>query len=322
MSGGFQRVNPISDAFIRGPARLLVEPVTAVYPQNLGQIINLASTGYTTEVQTLTVTGTPTGGAFTLAFMSVQTAPIAWNATSAAVSAALQTLPGIGNGGVTVSGGPAPATPFVITFAGANASLAQPLITVPASGMLLTGGTTPAAAVVRTTAGFGVFDPVGSWTELGSTKSGVSIDRNNTETTIDVDQILQAVLSIPDEWEMTITTEFAETTLENLQLAWEGGTITTDSTQTPNERHLPLGGPLAYTQKRLAVMHQKTVGPSASRIRANVFRIVQRSPQSSRMTYNKTGNQQTIPHVFRAFADTSVSDPKAMFGEVIEQLFA
>jgi hypothetical protein len=119
---------------------------------------------------------------------------------------------------------------------------------------------------------------------------------------------------------MTITTELADTTLENLQLCWEGGAITTDATQSPNERHLPLGGPLAYTQKRLAVVHQKTIGPSASRIRAHVFRIVQRSPQASRITFNKTGPQQTIPHVFRAFADVSVADPAARFGEVMEQL--
>ena len=319
---GFQRVNPVSDAFIRGPARLLVEPVTAIYPPNLGSIINLSTGPYVSEVQTLTMSGAPSAGTFTLAFMSVQTAPIAYNATSAAIQAALQSLPNIGSGGVTVSGGPLPTASVVITFAGANANAAQPLIMIPASGMQLTGGTSPALTNVRTTAGNGLFDPVGAWIDLGSTKSGVSIDRNNTETMIDVDQILQAVLSIPDEWEMTVTTEFAETTLENLQLAWEGGSINTDVTQTPNERHLGMGGPVAYTQKRLAIVHQKTVGPSAQRIRANVFRIVQRSPQSSRMTYNKTGNQQTIPHVFRAFADPTVPDPKYQFGEVIEQLFA
>jgi hypothetical protein len=319
---GFQRVNPVGDAFIRGPARLLVEPVTALYPSNLGSIINLASTGYTSEVQTLTMTGTPTGGSFALAFMSVQTAAIAYNAAPAAIQAALQSLPGIGSGGITCTGGPLPTTPVICTFAGSNASAAQPLIVVPASGSLLTGGTTPSVSAVRTTAGFGLYDPVGSWTDLGSTKSGVNIDRNNTETQIDVDQVLQSVAAIPDEWEMTIATEFAETTLENLQLTWEGDTITTDATQSPNERHLAMGAPLAYTQKRLAVVHQKTLGPSASRIRAHVFRIVQRSPQSSRLTFNKSGNQQTIPHTFRAFADTNVTDPLARFGEIIEQLFA
>lgn len=319
---GFQRVNPIGDAFIRGPARLLVAPLTQVYPATLGAIINLSATGAVSEQQTITITGGPTGGTFTLAFMSVQTAPIPFNATSAQIVAALSALPGIGAGGVTASGGPVNTTPVVVTFAGPNAGSAQPLILAPLSGAAFTGGTTPAIAVTRTVAGFGLYDPQPGWTELGSTKSGVSIDRNNTETQIDVDQILQALLAVPDEWEMTVTTEFAETTLENLQIAWEGGTITTDATQTPNERHLPMGGPLAYAQRRLAVLHQKTIGPSANRIRAHVMRSVQRSPQTSRLTFNKSGNQQTIPHVFRAFADPAIADPYARFGEVIEQLFA
>lgn len=319
---GFQRTNPIGDAFIRGPGRLLVAPITTAYPTNLGQIINLALTGYVSEIQSIAISGAPTGGSFTLSFMSVQTAPIAWNATATAVAAALSSLPGIGSGGVTATGGPLPTTPVVVTFAGANAQSAQPLILAPASGQSFTAGTSPAVAVTRTTPGFGLYDPVGTWTELGSTKGGISIDRNNTETQIDVDQILQAVAAIPDEYEMTVTTALAETTLENIQVAWEGGAITTDITQTPNERHLPMGAPLAYTQRRLAVVHQKSLGPSASRIRAHVFRIAMRSPTASRITFNKSGDQQTIPSVFRGFADASVGDPAARFGEVIEQLFA
>lgn len=322
MPGGFQRVTPIGDGFIRAPARILCCPVTSAYPANLSQIVNLASGGYTTEVQTLTMTGTPTGGSFALAFQSVATAAIPFGATSAQVVTALTALPGIGSGGVTASGGPFPATPIVVTFAGGNANLAMPLITVPSTLQALTGGVSPAVTTARTTAGFGLYDPVAPWVEIGSTKTGIHKDRNNTETLIDVDQILNAVLAIPDEWEMTVTTSFAETTLENIQLAWEGGAITTDITQSPNERHLPMGAPLAYTQKRLALIAQKTIGPSANRIRADVFRIVTRSPQSSRMSYDKTGPQQTIPQVFRAFADPTVGDPAARIGEVIEQVFA
>lgn len=317
---GFQRVNPIGDAFIRGPARLLVEPITAIYPPNLGSIINLAASGYTTEVQTITMTGTPTGGTFTLAFGSVQTAPIPYNATATQIAAALTALPGIGAAGVTTTGGAFPTTAIVVTFAGANASSAQPLITAPASGSALTGGTSPAVTVVRTTTGFGLYDPVGSWTELGSTKGGTMIDRNNTETQLDVDQILTTIATIPDSWDATITTALAETTLENIQLAWEGSAITLDATQTPNERHLGIGAPLAYTQRRLAVVHQKTLGPSANKIRAHVFRIVNRSPQSSRLAFQKSGDQQTLPQVFQALADTTVSDPAARLGEIIEQL--
>ena len=105
----------------------------------------------TSEVQTLTVTGTPTGGTFVLEFKGQRTDPIDFDADAAAVDAALEALPSIGTGGVTCGGGALPGTPVTITFAGKNAARAQPLITVPVNS--LTGGTTPAAAVAETTPG-------------------------------------------------------------------------------------------------------------------------------------------------------------------------
>jgi hypothetical protein len=314
---GFQRINPLGDGFVRGPARLMVCPVTSPFPQKLEEIINLATTGYKTAVQTITMTGTPTGGTFFLAFYSQKTTNLPFGATAKEVQEALEGLPPIGVGGVTCSGGPFPATPVVVTFAGGNANAAQPLIT--ASGAELTGGTTPAVAVANTTTGLGLYDPMGTWTDLGSTRQGINIARNHTESTIEVDQILAALATMPDEWEMTVTTQFAETTLENLQIAWEGGTIATDVTTTPNQRHLPLGNPLTLQQKRLAVIHQKTLGTSAGKLRAHVFRLVQRSPQNSQLDFMKTGGQQTIPHVFRAFADANVAEQNARFGEIIDQ---
>ncbi len=328
-AGAFQRVTPIGDGFIRGPARLLVAPITLAYPANIGQIINLpggsttatpAGTAWTpaAEVQTLTITGVPSGGTFQLSFYSVQTAPIPYNATAAQVVAALIAIDGIGFGGVTATGGPLPAVPVVITFAGGNAPGAQPLVLAQSTG--LSGGTTPAASVARTTTGVGPFDPQPGWTEVGSTRGGITIGRNNTESLIDVDQIQAAITALPDEWEMTIGTTLAETTFEIIQQVWEGGAITIDTTQTPNERHLPLGQPLAYVERRLAVMHQKVLGTSIGRVRGHVFRRVTRSPQNSTLDYSKAGNQQTLAHSWRAFGDQRVADPAARFGEIMESL--
>lgn len=321
---GFQRVNPISEGTIRGPARVIVAPSTIAFPNNLNQMINMApltagiSGAYTAAVQSLATTGVPTGGTFTLAFESVPTVPLAYNASAAVIQAALNALGGIASqGGVTCSGGPLP-TAVVITF---GVTGLQPAITVPPEGTLLTGGTTPAVAVTVTTAGNGQYDvvPGVGWTELGSTRSGVQVTRNNTEDQLDIDQIYGSILGVPNEWEMTVATQLVETTLENLQLAWEGGTITVDSTQTPNERHLTLGNPLAYTQRKLAVLHQKTIGPAAGLIRAQVFRLVTRSPQNSNLDYQKTGQMQTIAQTFRCYADSTVTDPNARFGAIIEQ---
>lgn len=105
--------------------------------------------GRTAEAQTVTITGTPTGGTFTLTYEGATTAGIAFNATAAAVRAALEALPGVSPGQVTVTGGPGPGTPYVVTFTGGGGDVAQ----MTASAASLTGGTSPAVTVTTTTAG-------------------------------------------------------------------------------------------------------------------------------------------------------------------------
>ena len=101
----------------------------------------------TAEQQTVTITGTPTGGTFTLTYNGQTTAPIAYNATAAAVASALNALGSVGANGVSATGGPGPGTPYVVTFAAAG-NVNQ----MTASGTGLTGGS-PAIAVTTTAAG-------------------------------------------------------------------------------------------------------------------------------------------------------------------------
>ncbi len=105
----------------------------------------------TSEVQTVTITGTPTGGTFTLTFSGATTSTIAYNATAATVQTALNGLSNIDPGDVAVTGGPGPGTPWVVTFGGAYAGVDVPTMTGSAVG--LTGGTTPAVNVAVTTPG-------------------------------------------------------------------------------------------------------------------------------------------------------------------------
>lgn len=118
----------------------------------LGQKMLQAQTmgGVTSEVQSVAITGTPTGGTFTLTFAGYTTAAIQYNASAAAVQAALEALPNIGTDNVTCTGGPLPGTAVAVTFKGylAGADVAQ--MTATAS---LTGGTTPAVTVSTTTPG-------------------------------------------------------------------------------------------------------------------------------------------------------------------------
>lgn len=114
-----------------------------------------APTAGTTEVQTLTIGGTPDGGSFTLTFRGRTTAAIDWTATDndliAAVDAALEALDVIGTGGITAADGTLTSGigTITLTFAGVNAKKAQPLIVANNS---LTG-TSPTVAVTETTPG-------------------------------------------------------------------------------------------------------------------------------------------------------------------------
>jgi hypothetical protein len=106
--------------------------------------------GGTNGAQTLTMTGTPTGGTFTLTYSAQTTAAIPYNATAAQVASALVALSNIGDGEVDVTGGPFPGTPIVITQYGTLVGVVTAL-TADSTG--LTGGTTPTVTPSTTTAG-------------------------------------------------------------------------------------------------------------------------------------------------------------------------
>lgn len=101
------------------------------------------------EVQSVTVNGTPTGGTFTLRFKQKVTAAIAYDASAATVATALVALSTIGTGGVTVSG--SAGGPYTVTFALTRGKRIQPLIALHTNS--LTGGTAPTVAIAEVTAG-------------------------------------------------------------------------------------------------------------------------------------------------------------------------
>lgn len=73
----------------------------------------------TNEVQTVTVSGTVSGGTFRLAYKNERTAPLAHSSTAVQVRDALRALNEVTIDGVsTATGGPLPATPVVVTFGG------------------------------------------------------------------------------------------------------------------------------------------------------------------------------------------------------------
>lgn len=108
---------------------------------------------YGCQVQTLTVTGSPTGGSFTAKKETADTpVTIAYNATPAQVQTALEGLASVGAGNVLVAGTSLTAG-LTVTWIGKLQGTSPSALTLVSTG--LTGGTTPAASATITTAANG-----------------------------------------------------------------------------------------------------------------------------------------------------------------------
>lgn len=105
----------------------------------------ITPTGGVNDVQTFTITGTPTAGGVAISYGGVSVT-IPYNSTLVAAQALLDAAYGAGN--VTASGGPWPGTPFVFTGTG---TLASTFIATAVLNSTLNAGAT--VAVVHTTSG-------------------------------------------------------------------------------------------------------------------------------------------------------------------------
>lgn len=99
------------------------------------------------EVQSVTLTGSPTGGTFTLTLGADTTGALAYDASTATVQSALVGLTSIGTGNCTVTGA---AGAWILTFISGKAATDIAMLTAAPS---LTGGTAPAVVVAEVTKG-------------------------------------------------------------------------------------------------------------------------------------------------------------------------
>ena len=137
----------------RNPNLQILTPTTLEIPANVPQLGLERDSGIREVVssrQSISITGNPTGGTFTLTFTrpvsggQTTTSPIAFNATAAQVQSALESLIDVGFGNVVATGGPLPTQPVTIRFQNALAARVIPPLTATPS---LTGGTSPAIGI-------------------------------------------------------------------------------------------------------------------------------------------------------------------------------
>jgi len=100
------------------------------------------------EVQTVTITGAPTGGTFTITWSGQTTTAIAYNATAATVQTALEALSNIAPGDVVVTGNAG--GPYTLTWGGTQLG---ENVAAPTATASFTGGTSPGVTIATTTAG-------------------------------------------------------------------------------------------------------------------------------------------------------------------------
>jgi hypothetical protein len=110
----------------------------------------------TSEVQTLTIGGTPTGGTFKIAYDGQISSAITWSATTntllANINAALDAMANIGTGGcvATNSSLTSGVGDVLLTFAANQAKLAVNTMTIYVNSLT---GTAPTLAIAETTPG-------------------------------------------------------------------------------------------------------------------------------------------------------------------------
>lgn len=142
-----------------------------------GTLLGKTTAAGVDEVQTLSITGTPTGGSFTISFTNPYTgvvettAAIAYNASAAAVQSALLALDAFESGDVVATGGALPGTPVVLTFGGRYADRPVSALSTTDS---LTGGSSPESAVAETTAGVPPAGTFGAYATANADGTGVA----------------------------------------------------------------------------------------------------------------------------------------------------
>lgn len=158
---------------------------------DLRQFAGAPSAG-TSEVQTLTIGGTPTGGTFKIAFDGFTSGAITWSATNATllanIQAALDAMPNVGTNGCVAAAGTLTAGigTITLTFGADLAKLAVALMTVALNALT---GTSPTLAIAETTPGV-------TATERGIGPGGLLVDTTNKKLYINTGTALVPIWTV------------------------------------------------------------------------------------------------------------------------------
>jgi hypothetical protein len=146
-----------NEVVVAATGYLYVNDTIGAVPPTPDEIDDFDPATFGGQLITLKVTGSPTGGTFTLTIGGDTTSAIPYNASKTAVQNAIEALDSVGAGNTTISGASlSDGSGYVIGFAGALLGETVVVTNTPS----LTGGTSPAVTNATTKAASG-------WINLG-----------------------------------------------------------------------------------------------------------------------------------------------------------
>lgn len=167
-------------------------------------------------------------------------------------------------------------------------------------------GSNPAPAVSGTTSYRTTVAADTDWRDIGYTQDGLEVSTDPSFSDVEVDQLLDAAKIFKDGMGLSISTSFAEATLENLLVAW--GQADSTLTSTANEKTLEIDGgslgeaPLERGLIAVGNGPEKTGSNAYGERTYHAFRVL--SVESSAHTLARS-EATIIPVTFRALpADT------------------
>jgi hypothetical protein len=165
-------------------------------------------------------------------------------------------------------------------------------------------GKTSAPAVSGTTSYRTTVTADVNWRDVGYTQDGFEVSNDPSYTDVEVDQLLDAAKIFQDGMSVTLSTSFAEATLENLLVAW--GQAASTLTSTANDKTWEIdGGSLGAPPLERGLI---AIGPGPEKSASNAYtertyhayRVL--SVDSSSHTLARA-DAVVIPVTFRALPD-------------------
>lgn len=161
------------------------------------------------------------------------------------------------------------------------------------------------------------YELVSGWSDLGpTTEDGLKVRREaDSSEGIPLDQRTTNLdEGEPENWKMFAEAELLETTLVNINIAWEAGTLRShiaDGSHVAQDI-LDLDAPLTFTERMAAFVQED---PDTNGLRFFIFRKAIPQVDGSEMTL-QSKEASGLPTKFLLKADETVSSGSGQFGRV------